>query len=66
MSTITVTLPNASTLEVESGATVLDVVKRIGPGLATRIIETRTRRGIFGSVDELRRVRGIGDATLAR
>ena len=44
----------------------LERLPGIGPGLATRIIETRTRRGIFGSVDELRRVRGIGDATLAR
>jgi DNA uptake protein ComE-like DNA-binding protein len=26
----------------------------------------RWRRGSFGSVDELRRVRGIGDTTLAR
>ncbi|HLP40460.1 MAG TPA: threonine--tRNA ligase [Fibrobacteria bacterium] len=34
MSTITVTLPNASTLEVESGTPVLEVVRKIGPGLA--------------------------------
>jgi competence protein ComEA len=44
----------------------LERLPGIGPGLAARIVETRTRRGIFGSVDELRRVRGIGAATLTR
>jgi competence ComEA-like helix-hairpin-helix protein len=44
----------------------LERLPGIGPGLAARIVETRARRGIFGSVEELRRVRGIGDATLAR
>ncbi len=34
MSTIHVTLPNGAVLDVESGSTVLDVVKKIGPGLA--------------------------------
>lgn len=38
----------------------------IGPGLAARIVDTRERRGSFGAVDDLRRVRGVGDATLAR
>lgn len=38
----------------------------VGPGLAERIVEARERRGPFGSVDELRRVRGVGRATLAR
>jgi threonyl-tRNA synthetase len=35
---IRVTLPNESVLEVESGSTVLDVVKKIGPGLAKSAI----------------------------
>src|SRR5690606_34695977 len=34
LSTLKVILPNNSVLEVESGSTLLDVVKRIGPGLA--------------------------------
>ena len=34
MSSITVTLPDNSKLDVESGSTVLDVVRKIGPGLA--------------------------------
>jgi competence ComEA-like helix-hairpin-helix protein len=38
----------------------------IGPGLAARIVDTRARDGAFGSIDELRRVRGIGRTTLER
>ena len=38
MSIVKVTLPNNSVLEVESGATVLDAVKKIGPGLAKSAI----------------------------
>jgi threonyl-tRNA synthetase len=36
--TLKVTLPNNSVLEVESGSTILDVVKKIGPGLAKSAI----------------------------
>jgi threonyl-tRNA synthetase len=38
LSNIKVTLPNNSVLEVESGSTILDVVKKIGPGLAKSAI----------------------------
>jgi competence ComEA-like helix-hairpin-helix protein len=38
----------------------------VGRGLAARIVDSRTQRGTFESIDDLRRVRGIGDATLAR
>ncbi len=38
MSILKVTLPNSSVLDVESGSTVLDVVKKIGPGLAKSAI----------------------------
>lgn len=38
----------------------------IGPGLAMRIVEHRAQRGLFASVDDLRRVRGVGQLTLAR
>jgi competence ComEA-like helix-hairpin-helix protein len=44
----------------------LERLPGIGPGLATRIVDARQRRGAFGSVDELRQVRGIGATTLAR
>lgn len=38
----------------------------IGRTLATRIVEAREAAGGFGSVDELRRVRGLGGAKLDR
>jgi competence protein ComEA len=38
----------------------------IGPALARRIVESRQSLGPFASVDDLRRVRGIGPHTLAR
>ena len=38
----------------------------IGPGLAARIVDARDRAGAFGTVEELRRVRGIGRTTLER
>jgi competence ComEA-like helix-hairpin-helix protein len=38
----------------------------IGRGLAARIVDSRARRGTFESVDDLRRVRGIGEMTLTR
>lgn len=44
----------------------LERLPGIGPGLAARIVDSRAERGLFASVDDLRRVRGIGDTTLAR
>jgi competence ComEA-like helix-hairpin-helix protein len=38
----------------------------VGPVLAERILEDRARNGPFRSVDELRRVKGIGEKTLER
>jgi competence protein ComEA len=38
----------------------------VGRALAARIVDVRTREGPFGSVDDLRRVRGVGEATLER
>jgi len=38
----------------------------IGPKLAQRIVEERTRRGGFAAVDELLAVRGMGLKTLAK
>jgi competence protein ComEA len=38
----------------------LDELDGIGPALAARIVEHRTARGGFRSVDELRQVEGIG------
>jgi len=42
----------------------LELLPRIGPTLARRIIEEREQRGPFRSVHDLTRVRGIGPRTL--
>ena len=44
----------------------LEGLPGIGAGLAARIVASRAQHGIFASVDDLRRVRGIGALTLAR
>ncbi|MDO5696471.1 MAG: ComEA family DNA-binding protein [Dermatophilus congolensis] len=44
----------------------LETLPGVGPVLAGRIIEWRTRNGRFTSVDELSEVSGVGDKTLAR
>ena len=50
MSGLTVTLPDGKTLELESGATVLEVAERIGPGLARAALAGR----IGGKLVDLR------------
>ena len=50
---------NTATLEQ------LDTLPGVGPVLAQRILDWRTEHGRFGSIDELREVSGIGDATFA-
>lgn len=37
---------------------------KVGPGLARRILANRDSLGPFGSIDELRRVRGVGDGVV--
>ena len=40
----------------------LEVLPRVGPALAKRIVEDRAANGPFGSLDALQRVKGIGPA----
>lgn len=42
----------------------LRLLPRIGPALSARIIEDREANGPFESLDDLRRVRGIGPRTV--
>lgn len=44
----------------------LALLPGIGPRIAGRIASDRAERGPFASVDELRRVKGIGAATIDR
>lgn len=44
----------------------LETLPGVGPVLAGRIIEWRTRHGRFSSVDELGEVSGVGEKTFAR
>ncbi|HEU5268620.1 MAG TPA: ComEA family DNA-binding protein [Jatrophihabitans sp.] len=50
---------NAATVEQ------LDALPGVGPVLAQRIVDWRTEHGRFGSVEDLSKVSGIGDAKLA-
>lgn len=52
--------PNRATAEE------LVTLPGVGPVLAARIVAARERAGPFTSVEDLRRVRGVGPATLAR
>jgi competence protein ComEA len=42
----------------------IEALPRIGPALARRIVGNRDSLGAFGSLQGLRRVKGIGPATL--
>ena len=46
----------------KANAEELQAVKGIGPSLAERIIEYREANGAFKSLENLKEVRGIGDA----
>ena len=49
-----------------AGAAELDALPGIGPVLARRIVEHRSRNGPFRRVEELRAVRGVGPLLLDR
>jgi len=43
----------------------LCLLPEVGPAVAQRIIESREKQGLFARVEDLRRVKGVGPATLA-
>lgn len=48
----------------KASAEQLQLLPRIGPALAGRILEFREKNGDFKTVDELRAVRGVGERSL--
>jgi competence protein ComEA len=54
------------TIDINKGsAAELSLLPEIGPRLAGAIVLHRSTHGPFGTVDDLRHVRGIGPATIA-
>jgi len=49
-----------------AGAEQLQLLPRVGPALADRIIEFREANGLFKSIDEIVAVKGIGESSLDR
>ena len=49
-----------------AGSEQLQLLPRVGPALANRIIEFRESNGLFKTVDELVAVKGIGETSLAK
>jgi competence protein ComEA len=44
----------------------LETLPQIGPALAQRIVEFRTKQGPFKSVEDLLKVQGVGEKVLTR
>ena len=70
---LTESLPADVTFMIEPAVNVntsdqeeLQLLPAIGPVLADRILDYRRQHGPFSSVDELRRVRGIGPKTVQK
>lgn len=59
--------PSAAAVDLNSASVdELVAVPGIGPALAQRIVEFRTKNGAFARVDDLLKVRGIGEKSLEK
>ena len=57
----------AETIDINSASQQeLTQIKSIGPEMAKRVIDYREANGLFKSIDDLIKVKGIGKKTLAR
>ncbi len=61
-----VAVPGAKVNINTADATALESLPRVGPATAQKIIDWRTKNGRFRSIQDLRSVSGIGDATFAQ
>jgi competence ComEA-like helix-hairpin-helix protein len=59
-------VPQARVDPNTASAGLLETLPGVGPVLAARIVEERTRNGPFARAEDLLRVKGLGAATLAR
>jgi comEA protein len=49
-----------------AGEEELTALPRIGPAMARRIVEYRDREGMFKTAEEIKKIKGIGDATFEK
>ena len=59
-------LPGAPVDLDMASAQEIEALPRVGPTLARRIVANRDTLGAFGSLDKLRRVKGMGQASVDR
>ena len=60
------TAPKAKININTAPASELETLPRIGPKVAQRIVDFRTKNGNFKKVEEIMKVRGIGEKLFAR